>query len=75
MNKQRRRAILTVIDQLENIERVVNDIQCEEQEYYDNMPESLQSSEAGEQAEEVSGILEEITDSIGELIEQLKECV
>jgi hypothetical protein len=75
MNKQRRRAILIVIDQLENIERAVNDIQCEEQEYYDNMPESLQSSEAGERAEEVSGILEEITGSIGELVEQLNECI
>ena len=75
MNKQRRRAILIVIDQLENIERAVNDIQCEEQEYYDNMPEPLQSSEKGERAEEVSGILEEITGSIGELVEQLKECI
>jgi methyl-accepting chemotaxis protein len=75
MNKQRRRAILSVIDQLGNISQEVNDIQCEEQEYYDNMPESLQSSEAGERAEEVSGILEEITDSIGELVEQLKECI
>jgi len=75
MNKQRRRAILSVIDQLGNISQEVNDIQCEEQEYYNNMPESLQSSEVGERAEEVSGILEEITDSIGELVEQLKECI
>ena len=75
MNKQRRRAILSVIDQLGNISQEVNDIQCEEQEYYDNMPESLQSSEAGERAEEVSVILEEAVDYIEMVIEQLRECI
>jgi hypothetical protein len=58
MNKDRRKQIAEVIKQLDELRdtisgivSTVEDIQSEEQEYFDNMPESLQSSEKGQAVE------------------------
>lgn len=59
MNKIRRktlRAIITKLEELENlkteIEEMLEQVMDEEQEALDNMPESLQESERGQQMQE-----------------------
>ncbi len=41
MNKPRRKALQDIIDQLEELKGSVEDLQSEEEEYRDNMPENL----------------------------------
>lgn len=52
MNKERRKRLDDVISQLEEIQAEVASIAEEEREAFDNMPESLQCSERGEQVSE-----------------------
>ena len=47
MNKDRRKQIEDVKDSLDEIIASLNDIKDEEQDAYDNKPESLQSSDNG----------------------------
>lgn len=54
MNKQRRNRLQKVIDKLEELKEEVSSICEEEQEAYDNMPESLQDGERGSQMYETS---------------------
>jgi flagellar biosynthesis chaperone FliJ len=84
MNKTRRKAIVAIREQLERINDTVNtlmeqisEIKEEEQDYFDNMPESLQSSPKGEATESVISCLESaidhLDDHIAEAIGQLEE--
>ena len=47
MNKDRRKQLEDVKDSLDEIIASLNDIKDDEQDAYDNMPESLQSSDNG----------------------------
>lgn len=78
MNKDRRKTIATIVEDANNVsadlaklmERIASikgaaeAVMEEEQEYYDNMPESLQNGEKGQAAEEV---ISQIEDAINEL--------
>jgi len=94
MNAKRRKQIEGVVTQLGSIEdsiaSVVEEIQSikeDEQEYYDNMPESLQGGEKGEAAQDAISNLEEaesntenldvasITQKFTEYLELLNESV
>ena len=48
MNKTRRRSIQQIIDHLTELKEHIDLLRDEEQEAYDNLPESLQESERGE---------------------------
>ena len=52
MNKIRRKNLQTIIDRLEDIKADLEEITYEEEEYRDNIPENLQSSEKYERADE-----------------------
>lgn len=76
MNKARRKSIQDVADQLEELKSTLEDIQGEEEEYRDNIPENLQGSKRYEKADEacdtLSGAvdgLEDVITSLGELAE------
>ena len=76
MNKTRRKALQSIIEQIEELKGTLEDLQQEEEEYRDNMPENLWNSERYERAEEaISNIedavsaLEEATSSIESAIE------
>ena len=76
MNKARRKNIQDVVGQLEDLKSTLEDLQGEEEEYRDNIPENLQGSERYEKADEacdtLSGAvdgLEDIITSLGELAE------
>ena len=45
MNKVRRKNLQAIIDRLEELKGSVEDLQAEEEEYRDNIPENMQESE------------------------------
>jgi hypothetical protein len=83
MNKERRSALSEGLMNLENSielfdvlkERVsrelsvIEDSLNDEQDYFDNMPESIQNSEKGEMAQEAIDKLQEAVDLVNEFLE------
>lgn len=71
MNKDRRKAIGALIDaaqaiagQITDLKDQIEAIRDEEQDYFDNMPESLQGGEKGEAAEAAISALETAVDAL-----------
>jgi hypothetical protein len=88
MNKERRKALRVIMGHMEMIETLrqeardmLSDVLDEEQEALENMPESLQESERGQQMQEYIEIMEEVLDGFDDLDEhrewlyQLEEIV
>ena len=73
MNNQRRKEIQAVLDELAALRSRVEDLQSEEQDYFDNMPENLQQSERGEKAEQAASRLEDALTAFDEIEEALNE--
>lgn len=71
MNKARRNRIADVQTQLEALKQDIDAILSEEQEAYDNMPESLQESERGQAMQEAIDALESAIGSCEEVDEYL----
>ena len=61
MNKARRKEIARAIELMDEAREILEAVKDEEQEAFDNMPESLQCSERGEAMEEYNSTLEEFT--------------
>ncbi len=70
MNAERRKQIDEMIKLLQDVD--VQIILDEEQEYYDNMPEGLQSGERGDKANEAISSLESAMSAIEEAIDYLE---
>ena len=73
MNKVRRNQIEEILVKLADIQ---NDIECiseDEQESFDNLPESLQYSERGDNMQEAIDNLEYAVSSLEEVIDYLTE--
>lgn len=73
MNKQRRKWLEDIIGKLEEQKDELYNLQQEEQEAYDNMPESLQESDRGQEIYETSTCLEDEFDSLENVIQNLQE--
>lgn len=86
MNKERRKIIAGLIGQLidargviESILADISEVQSEEQEYFDAMPEGIQMGEKGDTASNVVDLLQsvadgaDIQDAIDEAIASLEE--
>ena len=71
MNKTRRAALDVIVSRIEDVRSDLDALKDEEQDYYDNMPESLQGSEKGEQAEETVSTLEDVSNNLGDVIDQI----
>ena len=52
MNRERRKNLRGIADQLEELKASLEELQSEEEEYRDNIPENMQGSERYEAAEE-----------------------
>jgi len=74
VNKERRIRLQSVLKQLEIAKDILEEILNEEQEYYDNMPESIQSSQKGEDVDIVIENLTGAFDSLEEAIDSIIEC-
>lgn len=73
MNKQRRKWLEDIIGKLEEQKEELYNLQQEEQEAYDNMPESLQDSERGQAVCEYAYDLETECGSLEDVIQNLQE--
>lgn len=73
MNKQRRKWLEDIIGKLEEQKDELYNLQQEEQEAYDNMPENLQESERGQATCEYASDLETEYDSLEDVIQNLQE--
>lgn len=73
MNKTRRNQLKEAIKLLEHAMSVISAMADEEQEAFDNMPESLQDGERGEQMQDYISSLEDMSFSIEELMTDLEE--
>lgn len=71
MNKIRRKNLQTIIDRPEDIKADLEEITCEEEEYRDNIPENLQSSEKYERADEACDNLNDAADTLNEVIDSI----
>jgi len=72
MNKERRNEISKIMSELEELKSRIDDVLNEEQEAFDNMPESLQSSDRGQVAEEAISYLESAQGAMDEAFENLE---
>lgn len=73
MNKNRRKEIESIIEELENLGSRIEAVKEEEDNAFDNMPESLQYSEKGELMEQNVEDLDEAFNSLSEVVEELQE--
>lgn len=75
MNAQRRKWINSVWDKLDELKSEIESIMEEEQEAYDNLPESIQDGERGEKMQEAIDNLSNSMDSIDEAISYLESAI
>lgn len=72
MNKARRKAIEEIIDQLGMLKEQVESISEEEQEAFENLPESIQYSERGDVMSEYVTGLDDAASSIDDVMSTLQ---
>ena len=75
MNKQRRKVINELIEQAQELSSKIEEVLNEEQDYFDYMPENLQNSERGQNAEEAICNLEEAQGNIEDCISNLESAI
>jgi hypothetical protein len=75
MNKQQRKVLASIISQLDTLKYSIEEIQLEEQEKYDNIPENLQGCERGERLESNSDNLQSAVSSIEEAVDYIQETI
>lgn len=75
MNKARRKRISDAIEKLEKIMAEFEDIRDDEQDCFDNLPESLQYSERGETMEDAIDVLDTVLDNINDAIDAARELI
>jgi t-SNARE complex subunit (syntaxin) len=73
MNKIRKAKIERVMDEIENLKSELEEIEQEEQDYADNMPDNLQDSERHENAITAVEALQEAQCSLEEARNHLEE--
>lgn len=81
MNDTRRKALAKIVTAIDDLHGKLQDaateleaLKDEEQEYYDNMPESFQQGEKGQAAEEAANQLSEAFDKLELCMGEFDEC-
>lgn len=75
MNKIRRKSLQGIINQLEELKSSLEDLQAEEEEYRDNMPENLQGSERYEVADAACDNLSDAVSDLEEVISSIEAAI
>lgn len=75
MNATRRKRIQEAIEQLDELKTIIEELHDEEQEAYDNLPESFQESERGEAMEAAAGNLDSAMSSMEEVLDSLNAAI
>lgn len=74
MNKERRKRITEAQELLSQARSILETVRDEEQEAYENLPESLQEGERGQRMEEAADILDIAVDDLEDMESKLEEC-
>jgi F0F1-type ATP synthase membrane subunit b/b' len=72
VNAARREQIGTIADAIEQLRVDLESLRDEEQEYFDNMPESFQQAQKGQDAEAAVDSLSESVDGLDEVVSNLR---
>jgi hypothetical protein len=75
MNEARRRSVTRATTLLNEARELLGICAVEEREYFENMPEGLQSGEKGEAAEAAADILDEAIEELDGAIEKIGEAL
>ena len=75
MNKARRKAIEEIIDQLGTLKEQIESVSEEEQEAFDNLPESIQYSERGDAMSDYITDLDDAASSIDDVMSTLQDII
>ena len=75
MNKDRRKTIRKIIEQLEGLKEDLDMVKTEEEEAFDNLPEGFQESERGEAMQEGIDVMEDAYGDLESIIYNLEEMV
>lgn len=73
MNAKRRKELERLIDEMDGLIAGLEELRDQEQEAFDNLPESLQCSEKGEKMEEVINYLDDAISGLEDTIENIKQ--
>lgn len=72
MNQATRTRLSAIISALEDLRNEVGEIQSEEQDKFDNLPESLQQGEQGQKMEEAASALSDCESNFDDIIAALE---
>ncbi len=75
MNKERRKRLSAIVDKLDELQIELSCIAEEEQEAFDNLPESIQAGERGDAMYEAISSLEELDSSFEDLKDSINEVI
>lgn len=75
MNKERRSRINQIISELESLKYDIENVGEEEQEAYDNLPESIQYSKRGESMSDNVSDLEDAASNLDDIISTLQDII
>lgn len=73
MNNTRRKQIAKVVEQLETLKEELEDIECQELDYRDSIPENLQESERYYASTAAIDLLTETACDLAEALSKLEE--
>ena len=73
MNKQRRKDLDDALKLISDARNIVENARDEEQEYFDNMPESFQFGDKGQDAEAAASNLDEAVNAFDEIESYISE--
>ncbi len=73
MNNQRRKAIDDILNELADLRSRLETGQSDEQDAYDNLPESIKDSERGEKAEQACSYLDDALTAFDEIDSALND--
>lgn len=71
----RRKLLSEIVSNLMDAQEELNAIQDEEQEAFDNLPESLQYSERGDSMQEAIDAMDSALDDLDSVIESINEAI
>jgi NifU-like protein involved in Fe-S cluster formation len=71
MNEERRKSLTRALDLIEDARNIVDEIKGEEEEAFENLPESMQSGDKGEKAQAAIEALSEAYDALDNAIEHI----
>ena len=73
MNKSRRKELDKAIDLLYDALMIVENVRSEEQDSFDNLPDSLQTSETGETLEDNANRLDDVYSFVEDQMNELED--